>query len=216
MKLIDRFLPSYDYRTVHAVSIRCTRQDAFNAIKQLTPAELSRTVWVLLSARGIPARLSRNPYPRIQPSLPIIDQLASAGFLVCDEDGESEIVLGIAGQFWKPHGGIRRVFFAEEFLTSDRLDCSLAALNFVVSEMPEYGSVLVTTETRIYTPDPKARRRFSLYWTFARFGSLHIRRDLLKAIKGRAERTTRWDSMSGTKSADRLFQQVQHSRSSST
>jgi len=188
MKLIDRFLPSFDYRIVHSTSMRCSRREAFNAIKELTPAELSPAVWFLFWLRGVPARLAGYPYPHIQRHQPIVRQLAESGFLVSDEEGESEIVLGMIGQYWKPHGEIRRVESAEDFLAFDKLDNTMAAMNFVVNENPDSGSVLVTTETRIYTPGPTARRRFSLYWTLVRLGSGHIRREILRALKRRAER----------------------------
>ncbi len=187
MKLIDRFLPSFDYRKTHFVTMHCPRRAAFAAIKGLTPAELSPGVWFLLWMRGIPARLTHHPYPRIQRHLPIISQLAESGFLVSDEDGENELVVGMIGQYWKAHGGIRRVTSAEEFLTFDQLDHSMAAMNFIVTDQPADRCVRVATETRVYTPGPRARMRFSLYWAIARAGIGYIRRDTLRALKRRAE-----------------------------
>ncbi len=189
MKLIDRFLPSFDYRKAHCVTMQCSRRAAFAAIKGLTLADLSPGVWFLFWMRGIPARLAHHPYPRIQRHLPIISQLAEAGFFASDEDGENELVLGMVGQYWKSHGGIRRVASAEDFLTFDQLDHTMAAMNFIVTEQPGSRCVQVATETRVYTPGSRARMRFSLYWAIARAGIGYIRRDTLRALKRRAEAT---------------------------
>ncbi len=187
MKLIDRFLPSYDYREEHSISMYCSRRQAFSAIREITPAELPQPAGTLIWLRGIPARIARKPYPNFETHKPLVAQLTTRGFVVSDEEGESEIVFGLVGQYWKPHGGIYLVGSDEEFITFDRLDHTLVAVNFIVGDEPQHGSVRLTTETRIYTPGPAARRRFALYWRFIRPGSALIRRSVLTAIRKRAE-----------------------------
>lgn len=187
--LIDRFVPSYDFREYHSIEVHCSRQQAFRAVNELTPAELPPLVWLFLWLRGIPARLTGKPYHRVKPGSPILEQLAAAGFVAIDEVGEREIVIGIIGRYWKPTGEIHLISSAEEFLTFDRLDLAVGAMNFSVSDGKTFGSAVISTETRIYVADPWARRWFRLYWTTVRFGSALIRRFWLKALKRRAEAT---------------------------
>jgi hypothetical protein len=185
--LIDRFIPSYDYREFHSIRVHCSREEAFRAIRELTPAEFPSFVWLLFWLRGLPARLTGRTYPRVKPNSPILEQLASTGFVAMDEAGDREIVIGLIGQYWKPTGGIHMISSAEEFLTFDRLDLALAAMNFTVVDGSAFGKCLITTETRIYVADPAARRWFRLYWTMVRPGSALIRRFWLQALKQRLQ-----------------------------
>ncbi len=48
----------------------------------------------------------------------------------------------------------------------------------------------LTTETRVFATDSRARRRFAVYWRVIYPGSALIRRSWLDAIKRRAENPT--------------------------
>jgi hypothetical protein len=50
------------------------------------------------------------------------------------------------------------------------------------------GGVLVTTETRGYSTDLAARRRFALYWTLIRPARGLVRRDMLATLARLAPR----------------------------
>ena len=62
---------------------------------------------------------------------------------------------------------------------------ALAAMNFAVRPDGEGGSV-VSTETRVHSNSPGARRRFAMYWRVIYPGSAIIRRMWLRAIAHRA------------------------------
>ena len=49
------------------------------------------------------------------------------------------------------------------------------------------GGSLVTTKTRVLATDPRAARRFAVYWRIIQPGSALIRRRWLRAIAARAE-----------------------------
>ena len=65
---------------------------------------------------------------------------------------------------------------------------SLLAPSFRFEEVQ--GGTRILTETRVDTTDPLAHRCFAAYWQFIRVGSAAIRRDWLRAIKRRAERSS--------------------------
>lgn len=52
------------------------------------------------------------------------------------------------------------------------------------------GGILLTTETRVAVEDPGARRRIAVYWAVIRVGSGLIRRDVLRAVRRRAEHSS--------------------------
>jgi len=187
MKLIDRFLPSYDFREMHSISMRCSRREALDAIEDLSLSELPRSAAALIWIRGIPERLAGKPAPPLDPTEPIIRQVTASGFLVSDEGKDSELAAGLVGQYWKSRGGSSLVRSGEDFVAFERLDHTMVAANFVVADDPAHASVKVTTETRVYTPGIAARRKFALYWLFARPASSFIKRAALRALKRRAE-----------------------------
>lgn len=47
---------------------------------------------------------------------------------------------------------------------------------------PAVGGTMLSTETRGYATDDRARRRFAVYWTLIRGGSGLVRRDLLATV----------------------------------
>jgi len=64
-----------------------------------------------------------------------------------------------------------------------------ASRHDVWSALHEVGAgEMALTETRVAVEDRSARRRFAVYWAVIRFGSGLIRRDLLRAVRRRAER----------------------------
>jgi hypothetical protein len=65
-----------------------------------------------------------------------------------------------------------------------------ASMNFTI-EPQGPGLCLLKTETRVHATDPASRDLFNRYWTMIAPGSLLIRHMWLRAIKVRAESTTR-------------------------
>jgi hypothetical protein len=63
---------------------------------------------------------------------------------------------------------------------------AIAAMNFLVTPDGRGGSFL-STETRVATVSPSARRNFAVYWRIIRPGSGLIRVMWLRAIRKRAE-----------------------------
>jgi hypothetical protein len=51
---------------------------------------------------------------------------------------------------------------------------------------PCNGGVQLTTETRGYSTDSRARRRFAVYWALIRPASGLVRRDMLATVRRRA------------------------------
>jgi hypothetical protein len=65
-----------------------------------------------------------------------------------------------------------------------------AVMSFTI-EPQGPGLCLLRTETRVHATDPESRDVFARYWTVISPGSLLIRHMWLRAIKVRAEATTR-------------------------
>jgi hypothetical protein len=185
---IDRFMPEYHFNEVHSTRIRAPAQRILEAAKAVTPAEV-RFARTLMGIRSLPKRLAGNAAGEERLSRPILEPRQDGRSAVLVDD-QRELVHGLVGQFWRPASSATsrpiQVTTADEFLALERPDYAKATINFVVAEEGD-GWCRVTTETRVFTPDPKTRRRFAAYWRLIYPGSSLLRRTWLAAIKRRAE-----------------------------
>lgn len=117
------------------------------------------------------------------------EKLECFGFTKLDEDPGRELVFGIAGRFWRPDGGLRRIADRKAFLEFSEDGCVKAAWNLRIDDAGG-GSCALSTETRIAYFGPAARRKFRLYWTLVGPFSGFIRRGLLRGVRRRAEAPT--------------------------
>jgi hypothetical protein len=186
MKL-DEYLPVYDYHEVHAVTINTSPERAFTALKELTIADLSPLIFLLLDIRNLPSRLFKKAAPGSFHAGPFLDQLYKGGFIRLEEDPGREIVFGLVGQFWKLTGGVDpHIPDAAAFLAFDDPNFAKVASNLAVN-VDERGRTRCSTETRIYASEPSTRRKFAFYWRIISMGSAFIRVLWLRAIKRKAE-----------------------------
>ncbi len=178
---IDRFLPRWHFHEVHETTIRASPARVMKAVHDVSAREI-RFFRGLMAIRGLGLR-RRDPEAEGQPLLGVA---LRGGFLVLAEDGDRELVLGTAGQFWRRAGTRVHVAGPEEFLAFERPGCAKVAMNFRLLD-EGHGRTRLTTETRILGVDGEARRKFGAYWRLIYPGSALIRRSWLAAIKARAE-----------------------------
>lgn len=165
MTALDRVLPDWDFREVHATAVAAAPERVFDAVREVTLAEMP-FARLLMRARGMDAGTER----------PVLEQALATFELLADDPGR-ELVLGSVGQPWKLRGGRRpRAPFAG-FTDAGYVKM---ALNFRLD-----GGRL-STETRVLALDPASRRAFRRYWLLIRPFSGLVRRVWLRAIKRRA------------------------------
>lgn len=179
------FVPAYHFNEVHRTRVHAPAERVFHAIKAVTAEDIRffRTLTWIRSPR-----LARSREDILAPPArePILDVATRTGFLVLAEEKDRELVVGtILGPPLKLAGRGPR---PEDFVAFQRPGYCKVAMNFLVSDAGG-GFSEVTTETRIFATDEPARRRFALYWRVIYPGSALIRREWLRAIKGRAETT---------------------------
>jgi hypothetical protein len=183
---LDSHLPRFDVNEVHSVEVRAAPEAALAAFRALTPREVPLTV-ALMSLRVLPALAARRAVG-LSLTRPVLEQFTAAGFVILsDEPGE--VVVGGIGRFWRPDGELRKVA-PEEFASFAEPGFAKTAFNMRAASRAG-GATSLTTETRILATDESARRGFGRYWFLIRLGSGLIRREWLRAIKRRAERSRR-------------------------
>ncbi len=186
--LIDQYLPAYEFSELHSVIINAPPERAYTALKELTVADLSPLIFLLLDIRSLPGRIIHKGGSGSFHGGPFLEQLYQGGFIPLGEMPGEEIVFGLIGQFWKLFGGVDpQVPDAPAFLTFDDPAFAKVAANLAIS-VDENGRTRCLTETRIHVPERSTRRKFAFYWRVISMGSAIIRRLWLRAIKRKAER----------------------------
>src|SRR5437867_3724149 len=182
---LDYFMPAYQFREVHTVLVKAPPARVFRAVKAVTPDEILffRTLtWIRSPRLSSGGRESLLNAPR---GKPMLDVATSSGFLLLAEEPDREIAIGtVLGE-----GPLRAAGnpTPEDFLLFIRPGHSKVAMNFHIEETAA-GLCRVTSETRVFSTDPSARRIFGAYWRLIYPGSAIIRRMWLRAIERRAER----------------------------
>jgi hypothetical protein len=188
--MLDDFLPRYDVHEVHSTTIAAPAEAVLEAVREVTAREVPIMV-ALMTLRAGP-RLHRLTAGRS-----ILSQFERAGFVPLREAPDG-VVYGVAGRFWTPSGGLRRVE-PEEFAAFHEPGYAKAVFNFELE--PHGQATRLTTETRVLCTDERARRRFKRYWRLVQPGSALIRIAWLRAIRRRAERAAYAPSGSSPASA---------------
>jgi hypothetical protein len=171
--LIDTLLPRWDAHEVHAADVAAPPERTWAAVQQVSLADMPVTR-LLMSIRSL-GRAWRVDRPFID----------AADFLTPLGEAPGDRVLGLIGRPWQLRPDPVWFRDAGEFLAFDRPGYVRVATDFRV--VPAAGGSRLTTETRIQATDPGARRRFGRYWRVIGWGSALIRRELLLAVRRRAE-----------------------------
>ena len=179
--LIDEIMPEPHFAERHAIRIAAPPERAYEAVRRLDlrGSPVARTLFAL---RSLPGFFGRRRGRRGLGTT--METLLESGFVVLAERAPRELVLGLAGQFWKPMGGIARLE-PDEFRGCDLPGLALATWNFTV--LPTDEGSLVATETRVRCTDAAAHRSFSRYWRVVRPFSGLVRREMLRVIRRTAE-----------------------------
>jgi hypothetical protein len=177
--LIDKFLPDHDFSAVYEISINAPSSDVYECLLRSDFSELW-LVRLLMSIRS-GKWLSRN---RIASNLR--QRLQGTGFVILAEVPNEEIVIGVAGRFWRLDGGRCMELTAEDFAGFSHSGHAKVAWNFKLrAESPE--SALLSTETRIKCFGQAALWKFRIYWSVVGPFSGLIRKAILQQVKTEAE-----------------------------
>jgi hypothetical protein len=177
--LIDDFLPSYDVHERHRVRVRAPLGEVYSAVRELDLRE-ARLSMFLFRLRGMPSG-------KKAPTCFKLDDFLKMRFILLGERANEELLLGLVGRFWTPSGELLRLD-APAFRDFNEPGYAKAAWNFSLVEQLD-KTVLLETETRVLCLDDASRRRFRLYWLLVGTFSGLIRKEILQAIRQKAEKS---------------------------
>jgi hypothetical protein len=167
------YVPEPEVTERHRKMIDASPEATFTAVNQIELRE-SKVVRLIFE----PA----DALPR-----PFIEQIKALGWGVLEETPGREIAFGAVCKPWE--GDVKfRAVPAEEFAAFAEPGYAKIAWSITVTRLGGTRA-LIRTETRVVTTDGESRRRFRRYWSFVSPGVGLIRREMLRLIKRRAERS---------------------------
>ena len=178
---IDEFLPTSDVSASYEIRINAPSSVVYQRllVSDFNEAWVVRLLMTLRSGRSLP----RNRVPG-----DLRQRFQGTGFVILSEVPDDEIVMGVAGKFWRPDGGRCLDLTAGDFGGFARPSNAKAAWNFKLrAESPE--ETVLSTETRIKCFGRAALWKFRLYWSLVGPFSGLIRKAILKQVKTEAEST---------------------------
>jgi hypothetical protein len=174
--VLDAVLPAFRHREVHATVIDREPEVVWAALHAVGGRELAFSR-LLMTLRGLRTGGTDKPF---------LERFVDAGFMVVVDDEPRVLVAAAAGRPWRWRGGDRVPFDGRPPAAFDRPGLVIMATSFELEPVGD-GRTRLTTETRVQPTDAAAARAFRRYWWAIRGGSGLIRRDLLRAVRRRAE-----------------------------
>ncbi len=179
---LDDIVPAPHFRERHARTIAAPPAAVWSALEELRLDDLP-VARALMGVRSIPARLLGTRPPHRDLSARLLDAVPVP---VLDADPPRRLVAGGILRPWKLRGGAPPpVLDAAALRAFAEPGWVRVATAFTVT--PEGDGCRVGTETRIAATDEVARRRFGRYWRLIGPFSSITRREMLAAIRRRAE-----------------------------
>ena len=178
---IDKFLPLYNVSVSYEIRINAPPSVVYQCVLRSDFNDL----WLvrLLMTIRTGKRQPRNRVPR-----DLVQRLQGTGFVILDDVPGEELVIGVAGKFWRPDGGRCLDLTAGDFGEFARAGYSKVAWNFRLrTESPK--CTVLSTETRIKCFGRAALWKFRLYWSLVSPFSGLIRKAILKQVKTEADST---------------------------
>jgi hypothetical protein len=172
---IDDVLPRWDWRSAHTARVTASPERAAAAVREFRGRDLPVT-GALMRVRALGRRTFDDR--------PTVETMTRLGLAVLVDDRYA-VVLGGALSPWRLRGGHRAIASADELRAFAEPGWVRVAAAFTVT--PEGTGSRVATETRIAATDDVARRRFGRYWRLIGPFSSVTRREMLAAIRRRAE-----------------------------
>ena len=177
MTAIDEWLPQYQVSARYSILVHASDEKTYAALKHVDFSDLP-IVRGLMRLRGY--RIGRGQAPEAKAQGGV-----RGSFIELAEVPQREVLLGIAGRFWRPDGGIVRGLTAAEFADFHREGYAKAVWSFSLT--PADGGTRLATETRVQTFGRSATLMFRAYWLFVSPFSGVIRKAMLREVKRVAE-----------------------------
>ena len=173
---LEQTLPVYHFRERHSRWIDASPEHVWHALTTLTLDQLTITrPLIALRHLGMHAPSAAKPL------------FTDGPVAMLEITAPTYAVGGAIARPWQRHPERRDIASLSAFANFDEPGWTKYLTDFHLG--PHDDGVQLTTETRGYSTNDWARRRFALYWGLIRMGSGLVRRDMLATVSRLATRT---------------------------
>lgn len=173
---LEHTIPVYHFHEQHSRWIDASPTQVWQALTTLSLDQLTLTrPLIALRHLGTHAPSSDRPL------------FTDGPLSMLETTAPTYAVGGAIARPWRRHPERRDIATLSEFARFDEPGWTKYLTDFHLE--PRDGGVQLTTETRGYSTNEWARRRFTLYWALIRMGSGLVRRDMLATVSRLATRT---------------------------
>ena len=176
---IDEFLTDYDFCASYDIHISASPPVVYERLLWLDFNE----VWINRILETIRTGKLVSPSRAVTS---LNQRLQGTGFVMLAEVPNEELLMGIAGRFWRPDGGRCLDLTFGDFVDFARPGYAKVAWNFSLRADSSEETVL-STETRTKCFGSAARWKFRIYWFLIYPFSGLIRNAILNRVKSDAE-----------------------------
>jgi hypothetical protein len=177
---LDRYLPDAEVTERHSIDVNAPPDVVYEACRKFDMMK-SPAARLLFDLRSF-LMCGGNKESDLPSEL--IEQVTSVGWELLEETPGREFIFGSAAKPWVADAGFRAVP-PSQFAAFREPGWAKIVWNLSVS--PSATGCTVSTETRVSTTDPQARKLFRRYWALASPGVKVIRLVSLRTIKRMAE-----------------------------
>lgn len=163
--LLDKYLPKFTFREYHQRILQASAEQAFGAAKNVDLGR-SKTIKLLFRLRGLPTQ-----------DMTLKGFVERINFTWLEEIENRELIIG----FWA-NTRIEKILEKEQFARDNQSRRVKVVWNIKIDDR-QNGSVVVSTETRVYCSAGLTKIFFGLYWAMIRPFSGLIRIKMLELIK---------------------------------
>lgn len=170
---LEQTMPVFHFHERHSRWINASPEQVWQALTTLTLDQLTLTR-ALVAIRHIRAHAATPAKPLFTDGPVRMFEITPAAYAVG----------GVVARPWQHRPARADIASLEEFGRFAEPGWTKYLTDFHLQ--PCDGGVQLTTETRGYSTDSRARRRFAVYWALIRPASGLVRRDMLATVRRRA------------------------------
>jgi hypothetical protein len=174
------------FRDRIAVVCRASPEAIFQALRAVVLPDM-RLAWLLGEVRYLPMRLAGR-MPVADPARPFLYLLTEGGTLVLRDDAPRELITGSAAQLHRVNQAPRMFASRTEFDAFDDPDHEKLFMSVRVAPTGRPGEHWLVLEHATRALSPTAERKFRRYWRLIRPTGAFVTRQLLRAVRRRAQR----------------------------